>query len=150
MRHPSEQTHDVRDARSLKSRQETTNHCGNGEFCNNFTARGGEGTQHTNLDSNGTKVGEPAQRVGCDGVGTRRQSGVGLHQRLEIQVCRKLVGNELGSQEPGDWQNLGTRHTQEECNGVEYVSEDQLQRQGMDAETAANPCEQTVNHSDKR
>ena len=84
-----------------------------------------------------------------DDPGTVREGVLALHDRLQVQVGRELVGDQLGGEETSDTEDLSTGDTEEEGDGVENVSDNQLERKLVDRETLSDPGEQTVNGGDE-
>lgn len=61
----------IRDAGCLERRQETTDHSGASNAGDGTSTGWCEGTEDTDLDTEGSEIGEPAKGVRSDGVGTR-------------------------------------------------------------------------------
>ena len=68
---------------------------------------------------------------------------------MEAQVGGELVGDQLGGEEARDAENLSARDTEEEGDGIENVSENQVDCELVDCETLSDPGEQAVNGGDK-
>jgi len=93
---------DVHNASSLERWQEAADHSGNGDARNNFRLGRSKSAEHTNLDTEGTKVGETAEPVRCNSVCAERERGRTLLEFLEVKVGDELIGDELGGEEAGD------------------------------------------------
>jgi hypothetical protein len=126
-------------------RDETTDHSREGDTGDDFGLGWSHGAEDTNLDTDGSQVGKAAKGVLGNDPSAVRERVIAAHDRLQAQVGGKLVGDQLGSEETSDAEDLWAGDTEEECDGVENVSEDQLERKVIDGETLSNPGEQTVN-----
>ena len=84
-----------------------------------------------------------------DNPSTVREGVIAGHDRLQAQVGRELVCNQLGGKETGDADDLPTRDTKEKGDGVKNISEDQLERKLVNREALSDPGEQTVDGSDE-
>lgn len=80
--------------------------------------------------------------------GAVREGVIATHDRLKAHVGGELIGDQLCGKEAGDADNLSPRYTEEKCDGVEDVSEDQLERKAMNTKALSNPSEQTIDCSD--
>ena len=131
------------------SRDETTDHSGDGDTGDGFSPGRSQGTEYADLDADGSQVGETAKSVLGNDPRAVREAVVATHERCKAQVGRELVGNQLGSEETRDLDDLSTRNAEEEGDGVENVPENQLERKVVNRETLSDPSEQTINSSNK-
>ena len=122
-------------------RDETADHSGDGYAGNYFGLGGSHGTEHTDLNADGAQIGESAKGVLGDDPTTVRERVFAAHDRLKVQVGGELVGDQLGGKETRDADNLSPRYTEEEGDGVENVSEDQLERKVVNGKTLSDPSE---------
>ena len=60
---------------------------------------------------------------------------------MKARVRGKLVGDQLGGEETRNVNDLPTGDTEEEGDGVEDISEDQLDREVVDRKTLPDPGE---------
>ena len=113
-------------------RDETTDHSREGDTGDKFGFGWCHGTEDADLDTDGSQVGETAKSVLGNDPSTVREGVVASHDRLKVQVCGELVGNQLSGEETGDTDDLSARDTEEEGDRVENVSEHQLERKVVD------------------
>ena len=130
-------------------RDKTTDHCREGDTRNDFGLGRGHGAEDTDLDADGSQVGETTKSVLGDDPGAIRERVITAHDRLKAHVGRELVCNQLGGKETRYADNLSTRYTEEKGNGIKNISEDQLKGKVVDTKTLPNPSEQTVDGGDK-
>ena len=133
----------------MNSRNETADHGRSRDGRDDLGPRRGQRTQDTNLDTQRTQVGEPAKRVGGNGISAMRELVVAFHDVLEGQVGDEFVFDEFRGEQFGDAEDLMSGDTDEEGDGVEDVSEDELEGECVDAETFTDPGEETVDGSDE-
>lgn len=74
-----------------------------------------------------------------------RQRVVTVHDLFQSEITNELVLDQFGSEQFGDTEDLISGDTDEEGDGVEDVSEDELEGECMEAETPADPSKETVN-----
>lgn len=122
-------------------RDETTDHSRECDTGDDFGLGRGHGTKHTDLDTNGSQVGETTKSVLGNNPSSVRKRVIAVHDRLQAQVCRELVGDQLGGEETRNAKDLSAGDTEEEGDGVENVSDDQLEREVVDRETLSDPGE---------
>ena len=134
----------------MNSRNETADHGRSRDGRDDLGPRRGQRTQDTNLDTQRTQVGEPAKRIGGNGISAMRELVVALHDVLEGQVGDEFVFDEFRGEQFGDAEDLVAGDTDEEGDGVEDVAQDDLQRERVDAEALADPREQAVDRRDER
>jgi hypothetical protein len=146
---PESERSDIHNASSLQGRQEATDHGRDSNTSNDLGLRGSKGTKHTNLDTEGAQVGEAAKTVRSDGVSSVRKGVFRCHQALEVEVGNKLVRDELGSQKTGNREDLFAGNADEEGEGVEDVSDDELESKLSDTETLSDPSQKAVNPRSK-
>lgn len=100
--------------------------------------------QHTDLDPQAAQIPEPAERVRRDDECARGERGGALLHGGEREVGDELVGDEFRADETRDDEQLGARDAHEECERVEDVAEDEVEREVVDAKALADPGEQAV------
>ena len=76
-----------------------------------------------------------------DDPGAVRERVVAFHDRLKAQVGGELVGDQLGGEQTRDVDDLPTRYAEEKGDGVENVTEDQLERKVVNSESLSDPSE---------
>lgn len=111
--------------------------------------------EHTDLGTERTDVTETAKCVSGDKTGSGGKGvvvRVGVVARLEHGEGNELVGDDLDTNETTDEEQVLAlaRYTEQESNGVEDVSEDELKGEvvlAVEVDVAAPPGEETVNQT---
>ena len=165
----------TRNRRTRQRRNNTRNKCRQRDFGDTTCLTGCEGREHTDLDTDGRDVTETADGVGGDEPGTFREleEFVGwvlvgeccelftfisirfLQERIKrkrITYSNELIGHNLQPNQLRDTEDIPVSwNTEQERNGVEDVSEDQLDAQGwaIDVQVFTPPSEQSIDEAEE-
>jgi len=141
--------------------QNTRDEGRDGKTGNITSSRGGKLAENTDLDTQGTDVAETAESVGGDELRTGGKAVVlgGGVVGGEVSEGVVLVGDDLLGNETGDGEDIscgvgsvGAGNTEEERDGEEKVSENQLESKIVvagEVDVASDPGKDTVDESDK-
>ena len=138
-----------RNTGGLHSGEETANHGRWPQLCDDFTTRWSKCGEHTDLDTERSKVGEPAKGIGRDEESTVRERVGAPLPGGQVEVGDEFIGDEFSGEEAGDGQDLATGDAHQERDGVEDVAKDELQGELGDAESTADPGKEAVGEVDE-